>query len=320
MKNLIIAMLALGCITNAQTTEATADQTANQSTSKIQDLQQKDQQMKDIDEEITNQRMRAALGSKSKWSVRTASAFQGGSIKKPVDANRPNYRGAVATPTATYFYSDVAIKRRLGDMDSLNFGTGLLLFKPFHRTLEESTNSGRGARNLNISNPYLEYNLAYKVMGLQSSSSVMYTHSVNKFDVNDVKSIGTFDLSQMFIGEITNNLSFGASFALSRTMYQGSSDFDGQGNPKVNLEPAIYPFAEYMFNDKYSFRTVFGYFQFQEFANDLGKYRQLTPYQSMGIGISVNRDVYIYPNVQFAPKAMTADRTNIGLSANINIF
>lgn len=320
MKNLIIAMLALGCITNAQTTEATADQSVNQSTSKIQDLQKKDEQMKDIDDEITNQRLRASLGSKSKWSVRTASAFQGGSIKKPLDADRPNYRGTVATPVSTYFYSNVAVKRRLGDMDSLNFGTGLVLYKPFHRTLDESTNSGRGARNLNIDNPYLEYNLAYKIGGLQASSAIMYTHSVNKYDVNDVKTIGSFDVSQMLIGELTNNLSFGASFSLSKTMYKGSSKFDGEGSPKVNLEPAIYPFAEYTFNDTYSFRTVFGYFTFQEFETDPGKYKQAGPYQSMGIGISVNRDLYIYPNIQFAPKAMTADRTNIGLSANINIF
>ena len=170
MKNLLIAVMVLGSIAQAQT-EAAADQTANQSSSKIETLQQKDQTMKDMDDEITNQRLRATLGSKSKWSVRTASAFQGGSVKKPFDANRPNYRGAVATPVASYFTSDVAIKRRLGDKDSLNFGTGLTLFKPFHRTLDESTNSGKGARNLNISNPYLEYNVAYKVGNLQASTS-----------------------------------------------------------------------------------------------------------------------------------------------------
>ncbi len=319
MKNLLVAIMVLGSMAQAQT-EAAADQTANQSSSKIENLQQKDQQMKDMDDEITNQRLRATLGSKSKWSVRTASAFQGGSIKKPLDQNRPNYRGAVATPTATYFYSDVAIKRRLGDMDSLNFGTGLTLYKPFHRTLDESTNSGKGARNLNISNPYLEYNLAYKIGNLQASTAGTYIHSVNDFDVSDVKSIGTFDITQTLIGELTSNLSFGAAISISKTLYKGSGDFDGQGNAKVNFEPAIFPFAEYTFNDTYSFRTVFGYFQFQEFANEKGEYKQLTPYQSMGIGISVNRDVYIYPNIQIAPKDISADRTNIGLSANINIF
>lgn len=321
MKNLLIVLMALGVVAHAETTApAPADQSANQSSSKIENLQQKDQQMKDIDDEITNQRMRATLGSKSKWSVRTASAYQGGSVKKPLDAERPNYRGAVATNTATYFTADIAVKRRLGEMDSLNFGTGLTLFKPFHRTLDEATNSGSGARNMNVSNPYLEYNIAYKMGGLQASTALTYIQSANKFDVDEVKSIGAFDISQTLIGEVTNNLSVGAAISITKTFYRGNGDLDGQGNSKVQLEPGLFPFAEYQFNDKYSFRTVFGYFQFQEFATDKGKFRQLTPYQSMGIGISVNRDVYIYPNIQFAPKDLDADRTNLGISANINIF
>lgn len=321
MKNLLVAFMALGLVAHAQNTSTSvSDQSSNQSTSKIQDLQKKDQQMKDIDDEITNQRLRAVLGSKSKWSVRTSSAYQGGSIKKPFDAERPNYRGAVATNTATYFTADVAVKRRLGEKDSINFGTGLTLFKPFHRTLDEATNSGSGARNMSISNPYLEYNVAYKLGNLQASTALTYVHSANKFDVDEVKSTGLVDISQTLIGEVTNNLSFGASISISKTLYRGSGDLDGQGNSKVELDPGLYPFAEYQFNDKYSFRTVFGYFQFQEFATEKGKFRQLTPYQSMGIGISLNRDVYIYPNIQFTPKELDSDRTNLGISANINIF
>jgi hypothetical protein len=313
--------MALGMMAHAQNSSgSSSDQSAGESTSKIQDLQKKDEQMKDIDDEITNQRLRATLGSKSKWSVRTASAYQGGSVKKPFDAERPNYRGAVATNTATFFTADIAVKRRLGDMDSLNFGTGLTLFKPFHRTLDEATNSGSGSRNATVSNPYLEYNVAYKMGNLQASTALTYVHHANKFDVDDVKSTGMFDISQTIIGEVTNKLSLGAAISISKTFYKGSSDFDGQGNAKVELDPGLYPFAEYMFNDKYSFRTVFGYFQFQEFANDKGKFRQLTPYQSMGIGISMSRDVYIYPNIQFTPKEISSDRTNLGISANINIF
>lgn len=321
MKHLVLALVAAGLAANAQTTStSSSSQQTNESSARIEVMQKKDEQMKDIDDEITNQRLRATLGSKSKWSVRTASAFQGGSIKKPVDQNRPNYRGAVATSTATYFNTDIAVKRRLGDIDSLNFGTGLLLYKPFHRTVDEATNSGSSDRNLTVSNPYLEYNLAYKLGALQASSSLTYTHSVNKFDVSEVKTTGAFDISQTFIGEVNTRLSLGAVLSIVKTLYRGSSDFDGQGNAKVNLEPAIYPFAEYAFNDKYSFRTVFGYFQFQEFMTDKGQYQQLTPYQSMGIGISINRDFYLYPNVQFTPKDIAADRTNIGLSANINMF
>lgn len=320
-QSIIAAMLAMGFAANAQTSTVSASgQQSNESAAKIEDLQKKDEAKKDIDDEITNARMRATLGSKSKWSVRTALAYQGGSVKKPFDVVRPNYRGAVATNVRTYMNADVAVKRRLGDLDSLNFGTGILVFTPFHRTLDEATNSGSGARNMNVSSPYLEYNVAYKLGGIQNSSSITYTHSTTDFDVNDVKTIGSLTLDQTMIAEVTNNLSLGAAFDLSKTFYKGSSDFDGNGERKVAYEPAIFPFLEYAFNDKYSFRTVFGYLQFQVFEGDGNKLRQLEPYQSMGIGISLARDFYLYPNVQFAPKKMTTDRTNIGVSANINVF
>jgi len=322
LKHLIMALLAAGLAANAQTsttTVTTETQTTNESSAKIQDLQKKDEQMKDIDEEITNARMRAALGSKSKWSVRTALNYQGGSVEKPFDQIRPNYRGAVGTNATSYFSGDIAIKRRLGDMDSINFGTGLVLYRPFHRTFEESTNQN-GSRNMNVSSPYLEYNVAYKLGGLQSSTALTYVHSTTDFDVNTIGTTGGADISQMFIGEIGTSLSVGASISIGKTFYKDGGDFDRTGSPKVALDAGLYPFLEYAFNDKYSFRTVFGYAQFQEFENDRGEFHQITPYQSMGIGISVARDFYLYPNVQFTPKDIRSDLTNVGLSANINLF
>ena len=44
------------------------------------------------------------------------------------------------------------------------------------------------------------------------------------------------------------------------------------------------------------------------------------PYQSMGIGMAVTRDIYLYPNVQFLPLDMRSDLTNVGMSANISFF
>ncbi len=323
MKHLLLAFVAAGMAANAQTSSTSvSSQQTNESTLKVEDVVDKDKQMKDIDDEITNARARATLGSKSKWSVRTALAYQGGSIEKPLDEKRPNYRASVNTNTVTYFNADVAIKRRLGDMDSLNFGTGLTLFRPFHRTFDEATNSGSGknARNANVSSPYLEYNIAYRLMDLQAYTALTYVHSTTDYDVNTVKTTGMFDLSQTVIAEVGTGLSIGSTFSLVKTLYKGSSNFDGEGNAKVNLDAAAYPFLEYAFNDRYSFRTVFGYFSFQEFENDRGQFRQLTPYQSMGVGISINRDFYLYPNIQFAPKDIRDDRTNVGLSANINVF
>ena len=49
-------------------------------------------------------------------------------------------------------------------------------------------------------------------------------------------------------------------------------------------------------------------------------FHQDTLTQSLGIGIKVIRDVFLYPNVTFIPYDIRSDRTNVGLSANINLF
>ncbi|MFN8791318.1 MAG: hypothetical protein ACK5Y2_07680 [Bdellovibrionales bacterium] len=322
---LVIVVMGLGAFAQQSSTSLSSQQT-NESSAKIQNLQKNDEKLKDIDDEITNARLRAALGSKSLWSVRTSMNYQGGTINRAFAERRPNYRSAVATNDQSFFDANIAVKRRLGDKDSLNFGSGITAFTPFHRTLDEATNSGDGRRNLTVSNPFLEYNIAYKMGDLQASTALTYVHSTNDFDVNRVKTLNTVSFDQTLIAMIGTSFSYGASLSAWKTFYRGASDFDGRGEQKLNLSAGLYPFLEYAFNDKYAYRTVFGYFEFQEFMSNkegqsqYGRFRQLTPYQSMGIGISFSRDIWVYPNIQFVPQDIRDDRTNVGLAANINIF
>ncbi|BEV68389.1 hypothetical protein Bb109J_c1809 [Bdellovibrio bacteriovorus] len=102
-------------------------------------------------------------------------------------------------------------------------------------------------------------------------------------------------------------------------MIIAKGSFDVAGDSRYDYGVGLFPFAEYAFNDDYSFRTVFGYFQFAKYEEQ-GDLIQMEPYQSMGVGISVTRDIYVYPNVQFTPKDIRADRTNVAVSANLNLF
>jgi hypothetical protein len=42
--------------------------------------------------------------------------------------------------------------------------------------------------------------------------------------------------------------------------------------------------------------------------------------ESVGIGCSVTRDIFLYPNIQFTPGNISANLTNVGLTATINLF
>jgi hypothetical protein len=67
-------------------------------------------------------------------------------------------------------------------------------------------------------------------------------------------------------------------------------------------------------------RTVFGWQVYQQTRrDDTWTFEKRKVYQSLGTGISVTRDIFLYPNIQFIPSDIRSDRTNIGLSAYINL-
>ncbi len=315
--NLVIigAVLGLSSFAVAQTE---SEQQSNQSTVKQTEVKPANSGLKDTDEEITNKKLRAQLGSKSKWSIRTAMSYQGGSVEKPLDEIRPNYRDASGTEATVFSSMSIAAKYRVSDRASLNLGTGIKIKKPFHRTTNEATSK---SANFNISNPYLEGNYAYKVGELQMVSSGSITAYTESYFVDVQKGIGSIGVDQTMILD-SGRLSGGVSVALVREAYSDSKEtyLDSDGvQQKTEYSMGIYPFAEYGFTDKLSFRTVFGWFNYEK-TLAASSFSQEVPYQSMGIGISVTRDFYLYPNVQFVPNDVRAERTNVGLSANINLL
>jgi hypothetical protein len=326
---MIIAMLAVGFMAHAQTstTSASSSQTSGESTAKITDLQKKDEQMKDTDEEITNAKLRAEMGSKSRWSMRSSVNYYGGTIQKAFSENRPNITAGANTATTAFMSADVAAKYRTTDRTSLNLGVGIHVDTPFHRTFNEVTNSDTKSAHAgtgkltSISNPYLEWNYAGKALGGQNFLQVSYTQMTEDFYVNTVGQTGQPSVSDQLVYELGNN-SLGIAATIYTDMYKNSDKtYTYNGAPQDREESGWYavPFYEYAFNDKYNFRTVFNWFNFSKSLKD-NQYRQVVPQQSLGLGISVTRDFFLYPNIQFIPQDIRSDRTNVAVSANINLF
>lgn len=335
MKNtvsLLIAALTFSAMqAGAQTSTSTATST-NTSTSKIGDLQKPTEKMKDIDEEITDARMRASLGSKSKWSFKSTLAYSGGSIREPGATVRPAYRTGPDAETLATLSGTVGVNARLTDRDNLSFGTGVTIVDPFHGDITKNAKNetilgkGQEVARYRIATPYVGWSRGYKAMGTQMMSSV--TTSYYTADTTIARGyLWNLSLGQTVLANFgTSGWNGGVSFSLSKDFY-GNSITDksfaaGMASGAMSRDEWLggaYPFLQYTFNDRYSFRTVFGLAEFQkkEDATEIG---QVEPYQSVGLGISITRDIYLYPNVQFTPKDIRDDRTNVALSTNINLF
>lgn len=317
--SLILALcLTLGLHKSLLAAEST--QSSNQSTAQQAELAPATSDRKDIDEEITNKKLRAELGSKSKWSIRNTLSYQGGSIEKPLDEERPNYRSSSGIRRDVYSYANIAVKYRVTDHDNLNLGTGITILKPFHRTAKEASSK---SENFNVSNPYLEYNRAYKAGSAQMVSSVSGTVYTESFDTDAKNGVGDVGVAQTVVGDI-GNLAAGATASFGAYIYKDSAEtFFNPSSRRIESKSqyllGIYPFAEYTLSKHFSVRTVFGWFNYEKLRTEEA-YQTKTPYQSLGVGISLTRDIYLYPNVQFVPNDTRAERTNVNLSANINLL
>ena len=315
----------------AQSSNASLNKAANTSTSKIEDLKKPTEKLKDIDEEITDARMRATLGSKSRWSFKSSLSYSGGSVQEPLSSVRPAYRTSSTDEAMAYLSGDVGVNVRVGDRDSISFGTGLAINDPLHGDITKPAidkREGAGDETLpryEISTPYIGWSRGYKALGSQMISSVTYSHYTDS-DSSKKSLLGSVSFSQTILANFgTSKWNGGVSVSGGKTLYTGDitdakwKARQAKGYSRSDINVGLFPFLQYSFNDTYSFRTVFGYFQFYKYeAND--RYVQIEPYQSVGMGLSITRDIYLYPNVQFTPKDIRADRTNVALSANINLF
>lgn len=260
-----------------------------------------------LDAEITNARMRAESGSKSKLSMSASLGFSGGSVKKPLSEDRPNIAGDPTVETATDLSGSVSARYRFTQNTSATFGAGVGVLKPLH-----------GAEDLNISDPGVSLSHVRKLGVFQSASSISYTHGTSE-SYKDANIRSVMGVSQNMMAQIGNsNFTAGASVGISVFNYTDDA-LANDGRPAWRL--GIYPQLEYAINDRFQARTVFGYLNYQSKRDeDTFDLNRRFEYQSVGVGMVLTRDIYLYPNVQFIPDNLALENTNVAISATINLF
>jgi hypothetical protein len=273
-----------------------------------------------VDETITNRKLRAETGSLSRWSMSSSLNYNAGSVASPLDPERPNITAGKDVLLLQNISGTVGVRYRLSTFDNITLQTGFFMTTPFHDRIKTSDTKRREAfestnRKLNVNDPAIRYVHIGKVWGAQSVTSASGTLITN----NQLKNAGYasyFDADQTFMYEVPETkLSLGATF------YAGAYTLSKDDPNLATYNVAFYPSAEYVINDTYNLRTVFGQWVYQQLkGSNTNAWEKLKVYQSVGLGISVTRDIFLYPNIQFIPSDVRSDRTNIAMSASINVF
>ena len=259
----------------------------------------------DIDNEITNAKMRADSGSKSKHSLSFSAGYNGGSLKDAFSKKRPNIAENSTIEAKTAASGDLSYRYRLSASDSLTAGFGLKWVTP---TFE--------GQKVEASTPSVAYNTSFKAGAIQNSMSLGAYKVTSSELIEGIKASGGASFDHVALGEIGRS---GWQLGLATSLgYSTYSAFVPESQIEYSI--GVFPFVEYAFNDKYNFRTVYRGNTYNSIRENNKAFVQEEPTQSLGIGIAATRDIFLYPNIQWVWRDVTAEKTNVALSASMNFF
>ncbi len=277
----------------------------------------------EADQVISNRRLRATEGSLSKWSITSFWNYSGGSLNDPTDPERPNIVRGGNVQTLQALSGEVGVKYRLTKLDSLTFSSGLFMTTPFHSEIDKNADPrlkkgfDENSRKLNVQDPFLKYTHLDKLWGIQSISNIQ-----GRLMTNNQQSSQRFRsellVSQNFMKDLAGTgFSYGVAF---QGLFYDFRD-SVKDTTLTDRLFSLFPQAEYVINDVFNLRTVMGWQVYENLRSQpTDTFRKRTVYQSVGLGISVARDIFLYPNIQFIPSNLRDDVTNIALQMNLNIF
>lgn len=287
----------------------TAAHAQNQTEALTLDQDQVEKPITDLDKEVTDIKLRANSGAKSKFSSSLFFNYAGAALTKPFGFERPNPGGQrLAEPVSVA--GNVGLRYRKNKNESFFLATGFYQEKPLHSHTKE--------QQLDISTPQITYNNTFALEDIQVSAGAQLYITTQDYmrKIGDLGSLG-FSLSSVSVlGQsrwsggmsiLARVTAFDKDDRMSRAM---QSDYGFTLTPVVQFNPS----------DRWNLFTsvnILNYYHYRsERATDLTSIRMS---QSLGMGVAVFRDLYLAPNLTFEPEKISSKGTAVNLSASINL-
>ena len=287
--------------------------TAGHATDRAGDL---DGHGEDVDSIITNNKMRAESGSKSKYSVSIGAGYSGGSLQKPLDARRPNISQGTGNTDFASLGGGVSGKYNFSAKHSVFAGIGVRWLTPLQAGVPE----GYDGQKVDVDNPSVTYQYLYRWYGIESAVQAQAVYYTN---VNLVREgyVVTGAVSQNNVYLIPHT-----SLSVGLLTYVGSGYFNNNTlaakADQSDYSFGLQPFLEYQLTEKLMIGSSSNLAVFQHIrsSRDANTYRRQDVTQSLGLGYAVTRDFFVSPSVDFLIGDIRADRAVASVNLTINLF
>jgi hypothetical protein len=251
---------------------------------------------------VSNANLRASLGSMSKVSVSAGIGYVGSSIRKPLDNNTPNPNNQPGD-YSTYFSGSLSARYRIDPSQSLSAGAAFV-FRP---DAQVNTRTGNMSKTSEFSNPYIAYSWMKKWGNVILTQGADYTKFTKKgtLDGGWHSEVG-YGAGILWSGVNGTPFSLGGGISAYHDIFTDGPNSANALNGQDDYGMTPYTYVEYQINDRFNLRSVVGqgYYHYRSDAlqdgwNDMVKQRM---YQTVGLGVSITKVIFLYNYVKFYPK------------------
>ena len=234
----------------------------------------------DLDIEVTDNKLRASSGAKSRYSSSFYLVYSGGSFSDPVGENRPNVRDdKIQNPVS--LSGNVGLRYRIDKNRSLFAATGFYQARPFH--------SREPDQELEVSTPQLMFNRTFAFDQWQISSSYQL-YLVTQALMREFGQVATLGYSLSTVNQLGGTHFHGRlSLNLWGTVYDkhDKSLRALQEDYGLSLSPTL----QYNYRARYNFYTSLSLFSYSHVRSESDFNFEKRPItQTVGAGIAVFRD------------------------------
>ena len=276
---------------------------------------------------LENPTLKVESGSLKKFSFYSKYVYSGGDLVEPFSAEKPNIRDLENKPNLTSFAGAVGLKYRMTKFDNFSFQLGLHSTSPFHDSLDsdDATNQlifDENKGKVGSDDPIISYFRTYYIGELQNISFVKYQY-VTRDMYRDLGYKGIFSFSHAAAYRLNKAAYIAGSFTYENYAYDKSNMYyngykmslrESQAEHKLRANLS----AEMYFRRNLSFRLITDLFSRTQMRDTVAS-EEAKLQQTIAATYFFTRDISIAPNIKFIAEDIRADRTNIGLTLNLNL-
>jgi hypothetical protein len=257
--------------------------------------------------EITDPKMRADLGSLSRYSFKFDLSYNGPAIGKPTEKDFPNPDNIVRV-TATNIRGSISSRYRLDSNSSLFLGGGLSALYPLH-----------GLNRMDVNTPQIGYDMFHRLgvaqmrnaFGISFETVPTYQAVGIAGGLNHVSSI-LFDLG-------ASGFTAGMDVMLFYKVYNRDYRISDGNTPRYT--GIISPSLKYNFSDRTNIGTNLGFAFWNPRAREnTTALLPQTVTQKLYFGHAFTKTVFVSPFLNFYPGKLAADTTTINISTVFSLL